>query len=276
MKQLPIAIFAYNRPSHLKRLLISLEANKIKYINFFLDGPKNKKDKLIQDHILSMLKNSKFKSIIIKQKKNIGLAKSTEFGLNYMAKKYEYFVVLEDDVVPYKNFFKFMKLNLEKFKNSNQIGGVCGYQLKEINEIKKKENNSIFLDFFIPWGWATWSKNWIKYTKERKLILKKNKINKKNYFESFLCKKIKNKPKKIWTAKFILFNLLQKNKFIFPSSTLSKNIGFDGSGINSKVTNNLSVIEDKKIIANFNVIKINKTFQKTQYRILKKKLIFFY
>ena len=69
MKQLPIAIFAYNRPSHLKRLLISLEANKIKYINFFLDGPKNKNDKLIQDHILSMLKNSKFKSIIIKQKK---------------------------------------------------------------------------------------------------------------------------------------------------------------------------------------------------------------
>ena len=43
MKNLPLAVFAYNRPSHLKRLLISLESNKVKFFNFFLDGPKIKK-----------------------------------------------------------------------------------------------------------------------------------------------------------------------------------------------------------------------------------------
>ena len=39
-----------------------------------------------------------------------------EFGLDYMSKKYSHFVVLEDDVVPYKNFFKFISLNLKNLK----------------------------------------------------------------------------------------------------------------------------------------------------------------
>ena len=34
MKNLPLAVFAYNRPSHLKRLLISLESNKVKFLIF--------------------------------------------------------------------------------------------------------------------------------------------------------------------------------------------------------------------------------------------------
>ena len=41
---LVIAVFAYNRPSHLRRVLISLEDYKIKNIELFLDGPKNFKD----------------------------------------------------------------------------------------------------------------------------------------------------------------------------------------------------------------------------------------
>mgnify|MGYP000533535640 FL=1 len=54
-----IAIFAYNRPSHLKRLLIALEDYKIKKISAFVDGPKNARDKLIQEQIFFMLKNNK-------------------------------------------------------------------------------------------------------------------------------------------------------------------------------------------------------------------------
>ena len=44
-KEIAIAVFAYNRPSHLRRVLISLENYKIPSAYIFLDGPKNKKDK---------------------------------------------------------------------------------------------------------------------------------------------------------------------------------------------------------------------------------------
>ena len=39
-----IALFAYNRPSHLRRVLIALEDYKIDKIHIFIDGPQNNKD----------------------------------------------------------------------------------------------------------------------------------------------------------------------------------------------------------------------------------------
>ena len=47
MIKYPIIIFSYNRPSHLNRLLRSLERNKEisnHEIYFFCDGPKNDSD----------------------------------------------------------------------------------------------------------------------------------------------------------------------------------------------------------------------------------------
>ena len=41
MKKIPIVIFAYNRPSHFKKVMIALQNNKIKNkIYLFLDGQK--------------------------------------------------------------------------------------------------------------------------------------------------------------------------------------------------------------------------------------------
>jgi len=276
MNQLPVAIFAYNRPSHLKRLLISLEGSNIHCFDFFLDGPKNEKDKLIQDQIIFMIKNSHFKTTIVRHKKNLGLANSLEFGLNYMSKKYNYFVILEDDIVPFKAFFKFVKLNLDKFKDEDNIAAICVYQFNEINKIRKTNNSSVVLDFFIPWGWATWSKKWIDYKLNKNNIFIKNKIYNKSYIVKFLKNIIKKKPKDIWSANYILYNILRDKKFIFPTSTLIKNIGLDGSGINSKVTNDLYVTENKKLKENFEKIRNANIFQEIQYKVLKKKINLFY
>ena len=75
-KDIGIVIFGYNRPSHLMRTLIALEDYKIKKIHFFLDGPKNLKDKIIHKQILFIVKQSKKIHITIhKSKKKYGYSK---------------------------------------------------------------------------------------------------------------------------------------------------------------------------------------------------------
>lgn len=242
-----IAIFAYNRPSHLKRLLIALENYQIKFIDVFIDGPKNKKDKLIQDEILFMLKNnSKIDINIIYRKKNLGLAKSLILGIDYMSNKYDHFIILEDDVIPYKNFFKFMKLNLKKYQNNNEISAICAYQFPEFNLIKENKNISLINDYFIPWGWATWSSKWKEYKSFKVSEEKLKKIKGKTIFK-FFFNKLKTKKNSIWTASYVIFCLLKKKKFIYPLFSLTKNIGFDGSGVNSKISNKLRVFEKKNL-----------------------------
>lgn len=64
-----VVLFGYNRPSHLMRVLIALEDYNIKKIHFFLDGPKNSRDIIIQKQIIFIIKNNKKIEIILHKSK---------------------------------------------------------------------------------------------------------------------------------------------------------------------------------------------------------------
>ena len=272
-KEITIAVFAYNRPSHLRRVLISLENYKIHSAYIFLDGPKNKKDKILQKEITFITKyNPYIKLNLIRSKANKGLANSIVSGINFLAKKYKNIIILEDDCIPRKEFFIFIKkiLNNKLYKNDPVL--ICGYQFPEL----QKKNNKIFpiyLDYFVPWGWCVNSKYWNIYLKYLK--------NKKIVFEDKLLNKIKNiskhKNNNIWSRKFIQFNLMLNKKIIFPNISLIKNIGFDGSGVNSSITNKFNTFYLKSKMTSSKIeIKNNKIMQNKQTKILLKRVKYFF
>ena len=267
-----IAVFAYNRPSHLKRVLVSFQDYGVKNFFVFLDGPKNKKDKLIQDEIIFTIKQIKFAKVkLIKSKSNSGLAKSIMSGVTKILKKFENIIVIEDDCIPFKDFFNFMESQLETDYFKNECAAICSYMFPKISEHNSKKLYPILLNYFISWGWATNNKNW-------KLFLnkKKNKqivFNLKTPYSKFLKKKLDS----IWTIDFIYHNLNLKKKYIYPNYSLVKNIGFDGSGVNSKVDNSLRISGNKKKIINFSKkVVYKKNIQSKQEKILLKKLKLFY
>lgn len=274
MKNFATAIFSYNRPSHLKRVLIALDSKKIKHIYVFLDGPKNTKDKLIQEQIIYMLKKNKnIKVKLIHRKKNFGLAKSLLTGIDYLSSKYKSFLVLEDDVVPYKKFFKFAEVNLKKYENDDNIAAIFGYQFPELNSLKGRKNFTILNNNFIPWGWGTWSSKWRKF-RSSKIKSYELENMKKNFIINFFKSKVKKKT--IWSADFILYNFNYNKKYLCPKFSLVKNIGFDGSGINSKISNKLRVIEQNVIENNFSLVKNSSRFNKIFEKTYKKRLNLFY
>ena len=279
-KKPALVVFAYNRPSHLKRVLIAVENYKIDNdIYLIIDGPKNETD-LINQKDISLSVTARFKKNyykVIKRKRNVGLSKSIVDGLNYVAKKYESVIVLEDDVIPYKQFFDFTFQALKKFKNEKDISAICGFQFPNWSK-KNNELNPLILPNFNSWGWAIWSKNWFEYSKNIKNIPE---IKDRKHFPLFLKKyfnpKDFNKQKKnIWTLNFMYHNYVLKKNYVFPNFSLTKNIGFDGSGINSKSTDKFQVIENKDKKINFKKNIYDKKFVRRQNNIIKKNLSFFY
>ena len=151
-----------------------------------------------------------------------------------MAKKFDKFIVLEDDCIPRKEFFKFTYKCLKYYENDKNINAVCGYQIPEIHEAKSKTIKAYCLKNFISWGWATWSKKWNDYIKKSKTQKKTSKV-----LRSKIIRKIKKQSiskKNIWTFDYIKYSYIENKHFIFPNKSLIKNIGFDGSGVNSKAT----------------------------------------
>ena len=235
-KNISIVLFAYNRPSHLRRILISLENRGISEINLFVDGPKNNNDKIIQKEIKQTFNNNKFNSKMKKKifysKKNKGLAASIKKGITYIATKSKYVIILEDDCVPREGFFKFIKKNIYNLKNNKNIAAICGYQIPELHKkfFLDKNLKTVILKDFIPWGWCVSSEHWLKFMKYniKSKKVENNILNK--------IRKIVKDEKKIWSYDFIKYNYLNNLSYLYPSKSLIKNIGFDGSGINSKVT----------------------------------------
>ena len=281
MKSIPIVIFAYNRSSHFKRVMISIQNNNIKNkIYIILDGAKNKKDKVNQTEIIGSIKPfgkyNKFKKnqiTLIKNKKNLGLAKSIIQGLNKISKLTDSFIVLEDDVVPYSNCINFFLRCLEKYKDQN-IGAICAYQFINFDKNTKKIETR-FLKHFIPWGWATWSKNWREYQNYKSLLINENN-NSIPLFIKKIRKKIIKKKNNYWSIDFMLYNYFNNKFFIFPNHSLVKNIGFDGTGTNSVASNKLYVYEKniKKMV--FKKFAINKKDISNQTVRLKKVINLFY
>ena len=270
-----IILFAYNRPSHLRRVLIALENQNIHEINLFLDGPKNNNDKIIQKEIKQSFVNNKFnkkiKRNIFISKKNKGLAVSLKKGITKIAKKCKFLIILEDDCIPREGFFEFIKENMNNLKKLKNIGAICCYQIPEIHEkfFFDKNLKTIELKYFIPWGWCVLSENWLKFMKYNK-----NNEKVKDSILNKIKKSVKDE-KKIWSYSFIKYNYQKKLSYLYPSKSLVKNIGFDGSGINSKITDKFATkFSDSKKIDSF-IVKNNR-YTKLQRKSLLNKIKYFY
>ena len=176
-----VGIFAYNRPSHLKRLFISLSNHDLENLYVFLDGPKTILDKVNQDEIKIMIQNYPKKIKLIKKKK-FRFKKSNFIWCKLFVKKYKKIIIIEDDCIPFRNFLKFFDISFKIMEKDNQIEAICAYQHPNISN-KFNEFVNLKMNLFIPWGWGTLSSNWNKFQNY------KSKIDLPKIYDDFKKKK---------------------------------------------------------------------------------------
>ena len=234
-----IALLAYNRPKHLKKVIDAIVKEKIKSINIYIDGPADKKVQNNQEKILKVLKNYKSKILInlIRQTKNNGLAFSVTNAVTSELKYNDAVILLEDDCVPLNGFFDYMIGGLKKYRFKKNVRSVCSY-----NNLDIKSESAFFLKRFNPWGWATWKDRWKKHNFEIKntiLQIKNNgsidslPLDLKSYCEN---SEIINGKQDIWSLSWTLTHYLDNSLILYPSHSYIDNIGFDGTGVHCSTT----------------------------------------
>lgn len=255
MNDIGVAIFVYNRPFHTKKLFDSLfkcEYLKSEFRFYVFSDFCNKEkeiDNIIKVRNLIYKYKNKINLNIIEYKKKKGLYKSINYGIDYVLKRHQYIIVLEDDLTLDKNYFLFMKKSLKLLKRNN-FSQVSGYMYP----IKKK-NSKIFLSSLTScWGWGTSQKIWYEYKKflkSKKLFNFYRLINKDyNMKKSFnfnatydyfsMLKKQINTKYYSWGILFYAFSFLNKKKIIFPPYSLVNNNGFDMSGVHTRIRYSLN------------------------------------
>src|SRR4029078_13554757 len=116
----PIALFAYNRPDHLRRTVESLLRNPLvgqSDLYVFSDGPKNAADESGVQAVRTYLRKlTGLRSLqVVERARNAGLAQSIIEGVSAPGASHGRVVVLEDDLVPAPAYLDFVNRALDRY-----------------------------------------------------------------------------------------------------------------------------------------------------------------
>jgi len=256
MNKAPILLMTYIRPKNTELLIKLIRKYNNSKIIVFNDGLKNLKHKFLQKKTREVILKYKkrFKLQILFPKKNLTQKNNLPYALKEVFRHYDRAIILEDDCIPNKSFFKFCNLLLERYKDDNRISQISGNNFLNFKKFKRRNNDSYFFSKLTSsWGWATWRNRWMNYYDSDIKIWHKiknekwlNDIFNNNKSVKFWSKAFNRRYKKLdddWDRPWTLINLVNNRLNIFPDKNLISNIGDDNQALHSnpKKWNNLKL-----------------------------------
>jgi hypothetical protein len=258
----PIAVFAYKRPEHLKRVLYALAANPGAMesdLYVFSDAPKVVGDFEAVEAVRKVVNEVVgFKSVTkIFRDKNLGLAGSITTGVSSLCNSHGRVIVVEDDLVVSPHFLGYMNDALLKYKNEKRVISIHGY----VYPVEAKDlPETFFIRGADCWGWATWQRGWEIYEPNGELL--RDQIEKAGLEREFdfdgsyaymkmLSDQISGKNDS-WAIRWYASAFLADKLTLYPGRSLVTNIGADGSGthIGSTTVFDIDFAEEEVLVKN--------------------------
>ncbi len=249
----PVVLFTYNRPQHTESTLKALMACELaaeSNLIIYSDGAKRESDWEKVNETRKLIQNfTAFKSIeIIESDRNKGLAKSVIEGVSEVIKKYGKVIVLEDDLVVSPTFLAYMNHYLDEYEKEEKVISIHGY----VYPIKANSNAPFFIQGADCWAWATWKRGWALFDPDAQKLYEaiskdKELADRFDFGGSYpYLKMLKDQMEgKVdsWAIRWYASAFLNNKLTLYPSSTLVRNIGMDGSGTHVAKTDKFDFFE---------------------------------
>ena len=252
MRYAPVVLFVYNRLTHLSKTVEFLQKNELALesdLFIFSDGPKD--TEIDRERVFAVRKYIKtikgFQNVsIVENAHNQGLAKSVIGGVTNVINRYEKVIVLEDDLETSPDFLRFMNEGLDRYKNEKKVMQISSHMF-DVNI--KSQTNAIFLPFTTSWGWATWKDAWDCFDSSMLGVEKlkvdrqlQNRFNLDGAYDYFkMLKRQLSGEIDSWAIRWYLSVFMLNGLTLYPSKSLVRNIGFDGSGTHCGVEVNCNI-----------------------------------
>lgn len=166
--------------------------------------------------------------------KNLGCGEGVSSAITWFFEHEEEGIIIEDDILPHLDFFKYCDEMLERYRDNDKIKCICGSNA--FYEDIKYPYSYYYSHYMMVWGWATWRRTWKEYDKSlksipRNLFLKQiellpvKKGSKLKAIEIFDVM-TSDHPIDTWDYQLFFSILNHKGLTVIPINNLCKNIGF--------------------------------------------------
>lgn len=244
----PVAVFAYNRPEHLRRTLSALsraELAKDTALLIFCDGAKAGQDPgpIVATQAVAQDKRwaACFASHnVVTAESNRGLAASIIGGVTRVLKISPTVIVLEDDMLVAPDFLRFLNDCLTFYHTDFRIGSVTGFC--PLRSVPVGYSHDVYV---VPRncsnGWGIWKDRWEQIEWDmgaseqiwRESRLRKSFVSAGPEQLYRLWRQSRGRIDS-WSIRVDVWLALTGRFTIYPIRNRVENIGFDGSGVHSK------------------------------------------
>jgi GR25 family glycosyltransferase involved in LPS biosynthesis len=238
-----VSLFTYKRTDALKAVLEALESIKeIDTLYIFQDGvnvndSESPEEAAKWHEVNRMIHQIDWcRTIICASKENKGCAVSIIKGINKVLEENDAVIVIEDDCVPHRDFYAFMKQSLERYADDKRVYCISGYAWPI--EVEQPQGvDAYFCGRTSSWGWGTWKDRWDKYSRDY-LLLEQAREDRElsarlgfwgNDLEAMLIGNLKGTID-AWDVFWSLLVINERGYCLNPYQSLIHYAGFDGEG----------------------------------------------
>jgi hypothetical protein len=244
MFDVPVALFFFNRPKEIVRVMDVLRQVRPSRLFAIADGPRKGSAK---DHELCTRARTAVEAIDWKceirreySSDNLGVRQRLTSGLATVFGDVDEAIILEDDCLPDPTFFRFCEDLLKRYRREERVTMVSGSN--PLGRWRADAQSYFFSPHGTHWGWATWKRAWRRFDPD--LLEWKNRESRERLraavgdeffaYYSQLVDRVVSGGLDTWDCQWTVGQILDDRLAVVPSVNLISNIGFGGEATHTR------------------------------------------
>lgn len=235
-KVIPVVLFAYKRPHHLKLTLECLRADEVPLLIIYCDGLRDQGDMNQVNTVRKMVRAIDWCSVrVVERERNLGLGLSIRTGVAEVLKEYGAGIVFEDDLICVPGTYQYLTSALRRYSNDRRVMSVTGWTHSSVTP-----DDVTDLPYFDgrgeSWVWGTWARAWEGMCDTAATLVKRCEargIDPYCYGADLVEMAKVEMSMNLWAVRFLFLHILNRGLCLRPPHSMVEHIGF-GSGTNCK------------------------------------------
>jgi Predicted glycosyltransferases len=233
---IPVILFAYSRPDHLRQTLDSLRENKVPLIYAFSDGPRTPDKAPAVAQVREMLRAIDWCEVVLCERDtNLGLGRSILAGVTEVLSKCETAIIFEDDLVCVPGSYDYLCAALEQYRDDPRVMSVTGWThpLVTPSDITDQPYFDGRAESLV---WGTWTRAWHGMQEDAMSLVRRCRsegIDIFRYGADLPDMARVELQTNIWAVRFLYLHILNQGLCLRPPWSMVEHIGFDVEATNA-------------------------------------------
>ncbi len=234
---IPVVLFAYSRPDHLRRLLACLRENAVPLIYAFSDGPRTPAVAERVNEVRSILRAIDWCEVnLVERTSNLGLGKSILSGVSEVFQSHDAMIAFEEDLICVPGTYQYLCAALEHYRDDPRVMSVTGWTHPLI--IPENVTSQPYFDGRSEClAWGTWARVWRDIPMDPMRLVAECKRKGKDIYRygADLVGYVRRDPQMTvsWDMPMFFYHILHGGLCLRPPWSMVQHAGWDSEGTNA-------------------------------------------